>query len=161
MSMTRPQTTVLAALSERLSSDPDGPYLDFSNGAGDSVKLTAREMDRESNHLAHALRELGVQHGDRVATLLENRAEQVISFFAALKLGAVQVPINTAYKGEFLRHQLADSGAKVFFVQGDFASRAAEVVSPQATPALTHCVTVDPLDAAIDPVPAIGWTHAM
>ena len=44
--MTRPQTTVLAALSERLASDPDGPYLDFSSGAGDSVKLTAREMDR-------------------------------------------------------------------------------------------------------------------
>ena len=121
MSMTRPQTTVLAALAERLPSDPDGPYLDFSS-AGESVKLTGREMDRESNRLAHTLRELGVEHGDRVATLLENRAEQVVSFFAALKLGAVQVPINTAYKGEFLRHQLADSGAKVFVVQGDFAS---------------------------------------
>ena len=33
-------------------------------------------------------------------------------FFAALKLGAIQVPINTAYKGEFLRHQLVDSGAQ-------------------------------------------------
>ena len=107
-SMTRPQTTVLEALAERLASDPDGPYLDFSNG-GDSVQFTAREMDRESNRLAHTLRELGVGHGDRVATLLENRAEQVVSFFAALKLGAIQVPINTAYKGEFLRHQLADS----------------------------------------------------
>ena len=80
------------------------------------------------------MRELGVGHGDRVATLLENRAEQVVSFFAALKLGAVQVPINTAYKGEFLRHQLADSGAKVFIVQGDFASRAVEVVGAETTP---------------------------
>src|SRR5258708_14680000 len=144
--MTRPQTTVLAALSERLASDPDGPYLDFSSGAGDSVKLTAREMDRESNHLAHTLRELGVHHGDRVATLLDNRAEQVVTFFAALKLGAVQVPINTAYKGEFLRHQLADSGAKVFFVQGDFASRAVEVIGDETTPALKYCITVDPPD---------------
>ena len=61
MSMTRPQTTVLAALTERLASDPDGPYLEFSNGDGDIVALTAREMDRESNHLAHTLRELGVR----------------------------------------------------------------------------------------------------
>ncbi len=81
-----------------------------------------------------ALAGLGVGHGDRVATLLENRAEQVVSFFAALKLGAVQVPINTAYKGEFLRHQLADSGARVFIVQGDFASRAVEVVGDATTP---------------------------
>ncbi len=79
-------------------------------------------MDRESNHLAHALSAIGVEHGDRVATLIDNRAEQVVSFFGALKLGAIQVPINTAYKGEFLRHQLADSGAKVFIVQGDFAA---------------------------------------
>src|SRR5437763_3848372 len=157
MSMTRPQTTVLAALSERLASDPDGPYLDFSSGAGDSVKLTAREMDRESNHLARTLRDLGVQRGDRVATLLDNRAEQVVSFFAALKLGAIQVPINTAYKGEFLRHQLFDSGAKVFIVQGDYASRAAEIVGGESTPMLTHCVTVDPPDAVIDAVPAIRW----
>ena len=161
MSMTRPQTTVLVALADRLASDPDGPYLDFSNGGGDSVKLTAREMDRESNHLAHTLRELGVQHGDRVATLLENRAEQVVTFFAALKLGAVQVPINTAYKGEFLRHQLADSGAKVFVVQGEFASRAVEVVSDDATPELTYCITVDPPDAVIDARPAISWQDAL
>ena len=43
--MTRPQTTVLAALAERLATDPDGPYLDFSS-AGESVKLTASEMNR-------------------------------------------------------------------------------------------------------------------
>ena len=60
--------------------------------------------------------------------MIENRAEQVVSFFAVLKLGAIQVPINTAYKGDFLRHQIVDSGATVFIVQGDFASRAVEVV---------------------------------
>jgi crotonobetaine/carnitine-CoA ligase len=160
MSMIRPQTTVLAALAERLATDPDGPYLDFSS-AGESVKLTASEMDREANRLAHTLRELGVGHGDRVATLLENRAEQVVSFFGALKLGAVQVPINTAYKGEFLRHQLADSGAKVFIVQGDFASRAVEVVGDGTTPDLTHCITVDPPDAVIDARPTLTWQDAL
>jgi carnitine-CoA ligase len=161
MSMTRPQTSVLAALAERVGSDPDGPYLDFSNSGDDVVQLTAREMDLASNRLAHSLAELGVTHGDRVATLLENRAEQVVSFFGALKLGAVQVPINTAYKGEFLRHQLTDSGAKVFIVQGDFASRAVEVVGDGATPELTHCITVDPPDAVIDARPTIPWQDAL
>src|SRR5947209_18952838 len=109
--MARPQTTVLDALDGRLADDPDSLYLDF-----EGVQFTAREMDRAANRIAHTLAEIGVGHGDRVATLIENRAEQVISFFATLKLGAVQVPINTAYKGDFLRHQLVDSGAKVFVV---------------------------------------------
>jgi len=80
-----------------------------------------------------------------------------VSFFAAIKLGAVQVPINTAYKGEFLLHQLADSAAKVFLVQGDFAARAVEVVGPDTTPELAYCVTIDPPDAVIDAVPMTTW----
>src|SRR5919197_2417572 len=100
----RPQTTVLEALSRRLDADPDGPYLDF-----EGVEYSARRMDAESNRLAHTLGRLGVGEGDRVATLLENSPAQVVSFFAALKLGAVQVPINTAYKGDYLHHPPADS----------------------------------------------------
>jgi crotonobetaine/carnitine-CoA ligase len=152
----RSQTTVLEVLAKRLDADPDGPYLDF-----EGVLYTAREMDRESNRLAHALREMGVAHGDRVATLLENRAEQVVTFFAALKIGAVQVPINTAYKGEFLRHQLADSGAKIFVVQGDFASRAVEVVGDTNTPDLQYVIVADPPDAVIDARPTVPWQDAL
>jgi carnitine-CoA ligase len=159
--MARPQTTVLEALAQRLASDPDGLYLDLAKPDGGSVQYTARQMDIESTRLAHALSALGLGPRDRLATLLDNRAEQVVSFFAALKLGAIQVPINTAYKGEFLRHQLYDSGAKVFIVQGDYASRAAEVVGGEKTPLLTHCITVDPPDAVIDPVPAIRWADAI
>ena len=82
-------------------SRPDGHPADHEFAGHDNVQLTAREMDRESNRLADAFRAMGVVDGDRVATLLDNRAEQVISFFAAIKVGAIQVPINTAYKGEF------------------------------------------------------------
>ena len=159
--MTRPQTTVLEALVRRLAADPDGPYLDFAITETGGVQYTAREMDAESTRLAHALTGLGVGHGDRVATLLENRAEQVVSFFAALKLGAVQVPINTGYKGEFLRHQLADSGATVFILQGDFASRAVETIGADTTPAVRHCIVVDRPDAVIDAVPTISWAEAL
>ena len=122
MSDLDPSTTVLTALAGRLAADPDGPYLDFE-GVGFSV----REMDAVANRAARVLQGLGVTGGDRVATLLENVPEQVISFFGAVKLGAVQVPVNTAYKGEFLRHQLADSGAAVMVVQGDFAGRVADL----------------------------------
>jgi carnitine-CoA ligase len=145
------QTTVLAGLAARLVSDPDGPYLDFEDTA-----YTARDVDTVSNRLAHALAGQGVGRGDRVASLLENGPEQVITFFAALKLGAIAVPINTAYKGEFLRHVLADSGARVVVVQGDFASRVAEVAGPEL-PELTSCIATAPADAVIGAVTQHDW----
>jgi crotonobetaine/carnitine-CoA ligase len=153
--MARAQTTVVAALAHRLRTDPDGPYLDFEGDA-----YTAREMDAAANRLASVLAATGVHHGDRIATLLDNRAEQVVSFFGALKLGAVQVPINTAYKGEFLRHQLDDSGATVLIVQGDYASRVVEIAG-DGTPALTHCIVVGHPDAVIDSVPTTDWERAL
>jgi crotonobetaine/carnitine-CoA ligase len=145
------QTTVLDALAHRLATDPDGPYLDF-----EGVTRTAREMDVESNRIAHAFAELGVGKGDRVATLLENTVEQVVSFFGALKLGAIQVPINTAYKGDFLRHQLADSGSRVFVLQGDFASRLA-VIDMADLPELRACVVTGEPDADITGVRVESW----
>jgi carnitine-CoA ligase len=151
----RPQTTVLEALSRRLDSDPDGPYLDF-----EGVAYSAGRMDAESNRLAHALAALGVRKGDRVATLLENSPAQVVSFFAALKLGAIQVPVNTAYKGDFLHHQLVDSGSKVIVVQGDFAGRVAPVVGI-SLPELEASVVVGPPDEVIDGVPAHDWDDVL
>ncbi len=145
------QTTVLAALAARLASDPDGPYLDF-----EGVGFTAREMDATSNRLAHALAGLGVGRGDRVASLLENGPEQVITFFATLKLGAIAVPINTAYKGEFLRHVLADSASRVVIVQGDFASRVAEVAGT-GLPELAAGIVTAPADAVISAVAQHDW----
>jgi carnitine-CoA ligase len=151
----RAQTTVLAAFEQRLASDPDGPYLDFEGDA-----YSAREIDAAANRAAAVLSNAGIVHGERIATLLDNRAEQVISFFAALKLGAVQVPINTAYKGEFLRHQLADCGAPVLVVQGDYASRVAEIAGDD-TPALERCVVVGAPDAVIDRVPTLDWAAVL
>jgi carnitine-CoA ligase len=153
--MSERQTTVLDALAGRLDTDPDGPYLDFE---GD--EYSARRMDTESNQLAHALTGFGVERGDRVASLLENGPAQVVTFFAALKLGAIAVPINTAYKGEFLRHQLADSGAKVVVVQGDFAGRVAEIVGPDL-PELTAVIVTGPPDAVIDGPAVHDWERLL
>jgi crotonobetaine/carnitine-CoA ligase len=154
------QTTVLDALAGRLAADPDGPYLDF-----DGVTLSAREMDRASNRAAHALAGLGVGAGDRVATLLPNSAEQVVSFYAALKLGAIQVPINTAYKGSFLLHVLADSGARVVITGADDAARVADVCTPDAMagelPELQAAVVVGEAPARAGGLPASDWASLL
>src|SRR5262249_47037244 len=53
------------------------------------------------------------------------------------------------------------AGARVFVVQGDFASRAVEIVSGETTPELQHVITVGPADAVIDAVPTISWDEAL
>lgn len=155
MPLDSPQMTLLDVLARRLDTDPDGPYLDF-----EGTQVTARQIDEDADRLAHALADLGVVRGDRVATLLENRPEQVVSFFATMKLGAIHQPVNTAYRGEFLRHQLADSGVKVVIVQGDLASRV-QMVAGAGTPELESVIVLGEPDEPITARPKYDWASLL
>jgi carnitine-CoA ligase len=88
--------------------------------------------------MAGALAALGVQAGDRVATLLDNSLDAVLIWLGANLLGAVEVPVNAAYRGEFLRHQLADAGAAVVVTEAALAGRVADVAA--GLPDLRHLV---------------------
>src|SRR5947209_9897540 len=116
------QWPVPSLLERRLETDPDREYLDVAG-----TKLSAADVERTANRLANALAELGVHPGDRVATLIENSPNALLAWWGAIRGGFVAVPINTAYKGEYLRHQLADSGSRVLFVEPELADRAAAV----------------------------------
>lgn len=131
------RATVLDVLATRLGLDARGPFLDFCD---DGTVMTAAELDGSTARVASGLDALGVLFGDRVATLLSNGPEICLSFFATLRLGGVLVPVNTANKGEFLRHQLADSGAKVLVCAEEHAGRVAEVA--QGCPELESVVLV-------------------
>jgi crotonobetaine/carnitine-CoA ligase len=130
------QHTITALLDRRLSDDPDGQYLDVCGTA-----FTAREVDATAGRLANALRALDVRPGDRVASLIENSPEALLSWFGAIRNGSIGVPINTAFKGQYLRHQLNDSGARVVIVQRTLAERVAAVM--RDLPDLQHVVVVD------------------
>jgi crotonobetaine/carnitine-CoA ligase len=116
------QDTVTAALARSSAQFGDRVFLDFT---GDSYSYA--DIDRESTRLAHSLQQLGVKRGDTVASVLDNNVHAVLSWFAINKAGAVSVPVNTAYKGEFLRHQLNDCGAHIVIAESDYAQRIAAV----------------------------------
>ncbi len=127
--------TVAELIQARLESDPDRELFDV-NGE----QWTARTLFGAADRFANAMRAYGLEKGDRVATLVENSSEAVITQFGAVRLGGVSVPINTAYKGEYLRHQLADSGAKVLVIDGDVSDRAIAVADSIDT--LEHVVVL-------------------
>lgn len=129
------QSTIPELLLRRLETDPSSQYLDV---CGDTV--TAAELYDVAARLASSLSAMGVKPGDRVATLIENSIEAVYGWWGIILSGGIAVPINTAYKGEYLRHQLADSGSRVVIVADEFLDRL-EVVAPSVE-SLQHVVVI-------------------
>ncbi len=104
-------------------------------------RVTYRRFNESANRLAHALRALGVRHGDRVATLAQNRVEYPVAYFALAKLGAIHVPVNFRYRAAEIRYTLAQSEASVCLHAAEFA----DVVHGLRAelPALRHLVPLD------------------
>ncbi|MFC7393706.1 AMP-binding protein [Scopulibacillus cellulosilyticus] len=75
-------------------------------------EMTYQELYRQTCQLAGSLRRMGLKKGDRVAIMLPNCPQGVISYYAALMAGGVVVQTNPLYMERELEHQLGDSGAK-------------------------------------------------
>ncbi|KMW56397.1 Acetyl-coenzyme A synthetase [Candidatus Rhodobacter oscarellae] len=83
--------------------------VDLSGGA--RAEWTYGQLKRASDGLAASLRARGVRQGDRVAVLLPQSPEVLITHLAAHKLGAIILPLFTLFGADALAYRLADSGA--------------------------------------------------
>ena len=117
---TEHRRTIPELWKDTVSEAPDTAFLHFLET---DEKYTYAEFDMLSNRLAHGLIDHGVQHGDRIATLLDSHADSVALLIAASKINAIYVPINTANKGEFLKNPLGNSGASVLITEDKFVER--------------------------------------
>ena len=116
-------TTVVSELEKAL--DRRGPDFEFLDISG--TVYTLGTLDIESTKLAHGLRAAGARAGQCVTSVLDNGIEQILLFLACAKIGSVHVPLNTAYKGEYLRHQVADSGAVVLVGEKEYVQRLIDI----------------------------------
>ncbi|MDB5446536.1 MAG: ATP-dependent acyl-CoA ligase [Phenylobacterium sp.] len=131
-----PQDTITAALARAVAEVPDQPFIDFSGET-----YTFAEVDRMATELAHGLKGLGVETGQPVATIFDNDIEAVTVWLAINKLGAISAPVNTAFKGEFLKNQIEDCQARVVLAEGEYVDRVAAIA--EALPDLRHVVFKD------------------
>ncbi|MFQ5521408.1 MAG: AMP-binding protein, partial [Candidatus Methylomirabilia bacterium] len=97
-------------------SEPDRPLLQFM----DDPPLSYGAADRRVNQLAHGLQSLGVTRGERVLLMLPNCPELMLTWWAANRIGAIEVSVNTAYKGYFLEHLVNNSGGRIMVVAREF-----------------------------------------
>ena len=118
-------------------------------------RLSWREIDEQSNRLAHALIRLGVARGDRVLVYLDNSLQSCLAVFGILKAGAVFSPINPQTKSEKLAYLLNDCRAKVIIADALLA----RIYTPALAQAshLRHALIVQ--DAA-KPLPVSGFCHS-
>jgi crotonobetaine/carnitine-CoA ligase len=79
-----------------------------------------------SLQIARALIADDINPGDRMVLFLPNCSEYVLAWFGASFAGIVEVPINTAYSGEFLAHQLRVTRPRCAVVTEELAARLVE-----------------------------------
>ncbi len=94
---------------------------------GSVKKYTYHELAREVNRFANVLKAFGVKKGEVVAMYLPMLPETVITLFAALKIGAVAMPIFSGYSASAVATRLIDSEARVV-VTADGSYRRGRIV---------------------------------
>lgn len=85
--------------------------------------ISYNEINRYTNRCANAFKNLGIGKGDKVSIMLSNCPEFLYLWFGLAKCGAVEVPVNTSYKGEFLRHIVDQSDSKILVISHEFLDR--------------------------------------
>lgn len=123
-------TRMLAAQADRI-----GDEIAFSSPRGE---LSYGGVASLAARVGAGLAALGVQPGDRVATMLDPTVDYVATWFGSAWCGAVEVPVNTGLKGELLQHVLVSSGSSVLVVEGRFLPRLRGLLLP----GLRHVVVV-------------------
>jgi long-chain acyl-CoA synthetase len=121
-------------LADRLSAPLPAALAEVRDGQ--TVSLSAEEVHRRAAAVAHALRGRGVARGDRVAILANNAVNWLVADFGILYASAVVVPMFATTADDQVAFILANSRAKLVFVDDAQAAERLRAAVPGAPPAV-------------------------
>jgi crotonobetaine/carnitine-CoA ligase len=101
---------------------PDRTYVVFEDGE----EWSCRQLAERVRAVAAGLQREGVGLGEPVAVWLPNGRASLVAFYAINYLGAVFVPLNTAYRGAVLAHVLGNAGARLLIAHAGLVERLQE-----------------------------------
>jgi acetyl-CoA synthetase len=104
---------VAELLCDRHAGDPERLAAISEDAAGNTTRLTFAQLREESSRFAGVLQDLGVGHGDPVAVLLPKTPELLIAVLGIWRLGAVYVPLFTAFGPVAITYRLQHSDTRV------------------------------------------------
>lgn len=103
---------------------------DLANRYGDRPFLLFRdqsisygEVNEKSNQVARGFLDMGVKKGDKVVVIMHNCPEILYVWFGLAKIGAVEVPLNVAHRGEVLEYMINHSDAQTLVVADSLLDR--------------------------------------
>jgi carnitine-CoA ligase len=120
--LVRAQQTIPNLFSSRVAELGDKPFINWQ-----SRVLSYRDMDLMASQVANSLSSLGIGRSSRVALMMTNSPEWIAIWLGTMKIGAVLVSLNTAYKGAGLAYQLNDSAADVLIIDSAFTPRIRDI----------------------------------
>lgn len=123
--MTPLRTDLTSLLEDRAVALRERPFLALSGG----VRLTYGEFNEQVNALAHGLSRY-VGPGERVACVMRNSLEFMLTSYALKKLGAVEVAVNTRFRGRGLARALNLSEASMLVVDAALVQAIEETEDP-------------------------------
>ncbi|HWE91818.1 MAG TPA: AMP-binding protein [Pseudonocardiaceae bacterium] len=135
------------------------PFLKFHEG-----DISYGEVDAMADRIAQGLIAGGVGRGDHVAVMLPNCADFLYVIFALARIGAVAVPVNTAHRGELLRHVLVSSDSTMLIIDDGYVDRLAPLANK--LPGLRRIV-VRPRAGKVDSgphplgLPVVAWSSLL
>jgi carnitine-CoA ligase len=105
----------------------------FLSVPDEAFSVTYDEMHAQATRIGGALLSEGGKPGDRVIIMGANSSAFIQTWFGCAYAGMVEVPINTAYIGDFLEHQVAMTAPVFAVIDAGFAERFATCVAARAT----------------------------
>jgi crotonobetaine/carnitine-CoA ligase len=133
-------------LQQVVDRDPDTVFVEISG-----EKHTYRSFHTAVLKTASLFRELGVGHGDRVCLFMPNCIEYIYCWFGLSLLGAIAVPINTAYKRDETAYILNNADAVGLVADPELADVAA--AAADLAPGILHRLV-----RGTNGVPPLGWS---
>lgn len=119
-------STITSLLAQRVAAEAGAPFCRY-----DDQVLTLSQIDDAASRLASGLAERGIAAGDRVAVMLPNHPDAIVTMLALFKLRAVWVPINIHLRGMSLRFILEHADPHALIASGTCSSQSWKRAAPR------------------------------
>ncbi|MBU1343204.1 MAG: AMP-binding protein [Proteobacteria bacterium] len=127
-------------------SDSDKTAIYWEDSQGNRESISHQKLSSLSDRVAVALQNQGAKPGDRIATLMPRIPELYATLLAIWKIGAVYVPLFTAFGPEAIFHRLESSRTRFLFTHGRFRKNVSNDI-----PDLEKIIVVQPEDDTSHP----------
>jgi len=130
------------------------PAIEWVSEGGERRTVSYADLERETCRVANAMKAAGIGHGDTVGLYMPMVPELVSVFYAALKIGAVLIPVFSGFGGHALATRLEDGACRILFTADGSVRRGQPIATkPDADravelyPGIEKVIVVDRLGA--------------